>query len=289
MKVLYATDAFPAAIDAGVALERWLEPGKVRVTVLSVVHSGSLIPEHLVQELDSRSVRHQQAFEIVESAVTKLRDAGFEATPEIAEGHPGREIVDIAERGSYDLIVLGAGSHSWIKTRMLGSVSDYVVHSAPCSVMVVHEIDDGLDNCMLLAVDGSRHSNRATQMIADAFDPRRCKVEVVSVASVLAPALAPVPGAVAVLPMSDTDRTAALDLAEGFVADAAGSLRVRGFEITTRVLTGSPGPTIVDEGMSGGFDLVVLGARGHGPLVSAVFGSVSDPVLRKSRAALVAR
>ena len=289
MKVLYATDAFPAAIDAGVALERWLDPIKVRVTVLSVVHSGSLLPEHLIQELDSRSVRHQQAFEIVESAVTRLRDAGFEVTPEIAEGHPGREIVDIAERGNYDLIVVGAGSHSWVKTRMLGSVSNYVAHSAPCSVMVVHEIDDGLDNQALLAVDGSRHSERATQVIADAFDARRCKIEVVSVASVLAPVLAPVPGAVTMLPLSESERTAALDVAETTVLDAAGSLRVRGFEITSRVLTGTPGPTIVDEGLSGGFDLVALGARGHGPLVSAVFGSVSDPVLRKSRAALVAR
>lgn len=289
MKVLYATDAFPSALQAGVAIKRWIDSMKVRVTALSVVHANSLAPQHLLLELDPRSVRAEQAFDIVQGAVSTLRDGGFEATPEIAEGHPGREIVGAAERGEYDLIVLGAGSHSWLKTRMLGSVSNYVVHSAHCSVLVVHEIEDDVDNKVLLAVDGSTFSSRAAEVIAKTLDSRRCKVEVLSVASVLAPVLAPVPGAVTMLPLGEAERTAALDLAEGFTTEAADLLRERNFDVTTQVLAGPPGPTIVDQGLSGGFDLVALGARGRGPLLSAVLGSVSDPVVRKSRAALVAR
>ena len=68
MKVLYATDAFPASLDAGIALERWLDPMKVRVTVLSVTHSGSLIPAHLVPELDPKPVRRDQSVEIAMTA-----------------------------------------------------------------------------------------------------------------------------------------------------------------------------------------------------------------------------
>ena len=289
MKVLYATDAFPPALDAGVALERWIDPIKVRLTALSVIHSGSLIPDHLLVELDPKSVRRQQAIEIVESAAERLRDAGFEVTPEIGEGHPGREIVRVAEGGGYDLVVLGAGRHSWLRTHLLGSVSNYVVHSAPCSVMVVHELDSGIDNRMLLAVDGSAHSNRAVRTIASAFDARRWKIEAVSVASVLAPVLAPVPGAVAMMPLSETERAAVFDAAEKVTDRAADELRHRGFDVSTRVLAGPAGPTVVEEGLAGGFDLVAVGARGHGPLLSAVLGSVSDPVVRRSRAALIAR
>jgi nucleotide-binding universal stress UspA family protein len=289
MKVLYATDAFPAALDAGVALERWFDPMKVRVTVLSVTHTGSLIPPHLAPELDPKPVRRDQSVEIAMTATARLRDAGFEANPQVAEGHPGREIVAVAERGAYDLVVMGAGSHSWLKTHLLGSVSNYVVHSSPSSVMVVHDLDDGIDNRMLVAVDGSVHSDRAVTLAAGVLDPRRCTVEVLSVASVLAPVIAPVPGAVTMLPLNDEERIAALEVAERATESAAEEFRRAGFEVTPTTISGAPGPTIVDRGLSGGSDLVVVGARGHGPLMSAVLGSVSDPVVRRSRAALVAR
>ena len=289
MKVLYATDAFPAALDAGVALERWFDPIKARVTVLSVTHTGSLIPPHLAPELDPKTVRRDQSVEISMTATARLRAGGFEAYPQVAEGHPGREIVAAAERGGYDLVVMGAGSHSWLKTHLLGSVSNYVVHSSPSSVMVVHDLDDGHENSVLLAVDGSAHSDRAVTLAAGVLDPRRCSVEVLSVASVLAPVIAPVPGAVTMLPLSDEERIAALDAAEKVTERAAAELGRAGFDVTATTLTGAAGPTVVDRGLSGGFDLVVVGARGRGPLISAVLGSVSDPVVRRSRAALVAR
>jgi nucleotide-binding universal stress UspA family protein len=59
-------------------------------------------------------------------------------THEILNGPPDKMIVELAKEWGADLIVVGShGRGFW--GRMLGSVSDGVVHHAPCSVMVVRQ------------------------------------------------------------------------------------------------------------------------------------------------------
>lgn len=52
-------------------------------------------------------------------------------------GNPRLEICDLAKTWNADLILMGSCGHSGLKELVLGSVSNYVVHHAPCSVMVV--------------------------------------------------------------------------------------------------------------------------------------------------------
>ncbi len=51
-------------------------------------------------------------------------------------GDPAEEIVKTAEKEEVDLIVLGTGKNRLDK-RLLGSVSEKVIHSAPCTVLLV--------------------------------------------------------------------------------------------------------------------------------------------------------
>jgi nucleotide-binding universal stress UspA family protein len=53
-------------------------------------------------------------------------------------GHPSDEIVDLAEAEGADLIVVGSRGLSSFQGLLVGSVSDRVVHRAPCPVTVVH-------------------------------------------------------------------------------------------------------------------------------------------------------
>ena len=55
----------------------------------------------------------------------------------LIEGHAVQEIVKAAKEGSFDLIVLGARGISHIREMFLGSVTDGVIHHAPCPVLVV--------------------------------------------------------------------------------------------------------------------------------------------------------
>lgn len=57
------------------------------------------------------------------------------------EGNPANEILSEAERGQYDLVVVGATGARDLKHRMLGSVSSKVAWNAPCSVLIVREAE----------------------------------------------------------------------------------------------------------------------------------------------------
>lgn len=52
---------------------------------------------------------------------------------------PGRSIVQLARRWEADLILLGRRGRRGLAEMVLGSVSNYVLHNAPCSVLIVQE------------------------------------------------------------------------------------------------------------------------------------------------------
>lgn len=54
----------------------------------------------------------------------------------LLEGNPADEIVKLAEKEEVDIIVLGTGKNI-VDKKLLGSVSEKVVHSAPCTILLV--------------------------------------------------------------------------------------------------------------------------------------------------------
>lgn len=62
---------------------------------------------------------------------------GLEADYEYGIGEPGKLICERAERYGVDLIVIGRRGRRGISEILLGSVSNYVTHHAPCHVLVV--------------------------------------------------------------------------------------------------------------------------------------------------------
>ncbi|MEL7316907.1 MAG: universal stress protein [Cyanobacteria bacterium P01_A01_bin.123] len=66
---------------------------------------------------------------------------GIAATFEQPYGRPGPAICKTAETDQIDLIVIGSHGRTGLREVLLGSVSNHVLHHAPCSVMVVHPDD----------------------------------------------------------------------------------------------------------------------------------------------------
>ena len=52
-------------------------------------------------------------------------------------GNPGRSICELASTWEADLILVGSRGLKGLKEMFLGSVSNYVTHHAPCSVLIV--------------------------------------------------------------------------------------------------------------------------------------------------------
>jgi len=75
---------------------------------------------------------------IVLNKVEKMgKRAGVKITTKMVEGIPDEEIIKIARKN--DLIVMGSKGKTALDRILLGSVSEKVVHYAPCPVMIVRE------------------------------------------------------------------------------------------------------------------------------------------------------
>ena len=88
-----------------------------------------------VSEAAERQAEHAcgTAKEVIQNS---SRNGGPAVVHEVVKGNAEQEVVDIAKARGADLIVVGShGRGFW--GRLLGSVSDAVVHHAPCSVLVV--------------------------------------------------------------------------------------------------------------------------------------------------------
>ena len=62
----------------------------------------------------------------------------------LKDGHAVKEILNTCKEGQFDLIVMGARGHTLlthiVEGLRLGSVSDNVVHHAPCPVLIIRAL-----------------------------------------------------------------------------------------------------------------------------------------------------
>lgn len=74
----------------------------------------------------------------LEWIVRKAKADGLEASCDVYQGRAGRQLCKAAQDWNADLIVMGCRGLAQPLEMMVGSVSHYVNHRAPCSVYVVH-------------------------------------------------------------------------------------------------------------------------------------------------------
>ena len=60
----------------------------------------------------------------------------IEAKALVKMGDPGEVIVDTCMEGDYDLIIMGSRGFGTFRQMVMGSVSQSVLHHAPCSVLI---------------------------------------------------------------------------------------------------------------------------------------------------------
>jgi nucleotide-binding universal stress UspA family protein len=146
MKILLATDGDRQS-DAAVDMLRnfaLVDGDEILVVTvidmaipMSVDVSGGYLPDTGEFEASAR----ENAAEILERAAQKLRVAlanGVRIDTRVLFGSPDSRIVEAAREMQPDLIVLVSHGHNRLERIFLGSVSDSVMHHAPCSVLIVH-------------------------------------------------------------------------------------------------------------------------------------------------------
>jgi nucleotide-binding universal stress UspA family protein/nitrite reductase/ring-hydroxylating ferredoxin subunit len=89
------------------------------------------------------------------------RPGAAEIHPETLQGDPAEKIVELAERGPVDLVVVGNRGLTGARRMLLGSVPNRVAHEAPVDVLIAKTVGRTIDDLVpghggLVDVDGRR-------------------------------------------------------------------------------------------------------------------------------------
>jgi nucleotide-binding universal stress UspA family protein len=122
------------ALEFGIAIAK---SAKAKITILEVIEDFGPLPgyyEAAPPGKDRVKWISEQRFDKVH---TILDDSTIQWDRKVAEGYAADEILNTAEQGKYDMIVIGSRGMGAVGRFLVGSVSDRVVHHAHCSVTVV--------------------------------------------------------------------------------------------------------------------------------------------------------
>ncbi len=148
MKVLIATDGSKYSVEAGrefCQLVSMSDVSAIKIVSATEQRATALDDQIFVaSELYSRMTL--EATKAARSATDELRDlivdvlgkdSSVTIETEVIADSPREAIVRVATEWEADLIVVGSHGYGFWDRMLLGSVSDAVVHHAPCSVLVV--------------------------------------------------------------------------------------------------------------------------------------------------------
>ncbi len=94
--------------------------------------------DDLRAELETIEASARSELELMAPSAAQ-REAIGTITRHMANGHPANEIVAVADRIGADLIVMGTRGKSALRRALVGSVTERVVRTAPCTVVCVKQ------------------------------------------------------------------------------------------------------------------------------------------------------
>jgi nucleotide-binding universal stress UspA family protein len=143
MKILLPVDGSSLALEAVQFVVRMRQDGLNLSVVLANVQEAANLFELLVAN-DVETIERacaQAGLHALQSARDVLDGAGLEYECEVAKGDPAHTIVEMSERFECDMIVMGARGISAMRSAMMGSVSNEVLHASPVPVVIVKAVE----------------------------------------------------------------------------------------------------------------------------------------------------
>jgi nucleotide-binding universal stress UspA family protein len=217
-----------------------------------------LLQEEAEAELAAKMERLRQA----------AQARGVELRGNIRLGEePYREIVAEARDRQADLVVLRRrGKRSYLANMLIGEMVHTVTGHAPCDVLIVPRSAQLWSHAIVLATDGSVHSDRATTVAAVLAVRYGLLLTVVSAAE---------------------DENGDNDVARSHVDRALAVIRAAGAHATGRVVVGKPYEAILAVAEATGADLMVVGRRGVNRVERILVGSTSERVAGYANSAVL--
>lgn len=239
-----------------------------------------------VQEVQKDAL--EQARQFLSKVEKTLSCQDVHVYPLVKKGFPGEEILKTIRAKGIDLVVLGTRGYSKATGILLGSVSQWVLQEAPCSVLIAGKMPREKKNAqgmkVLLATDGSPDSRAAVDFVKKVELPASSQITILHVVK---------------KHVYETEQTLTADSTQEdeFAKLAEELLAIRGREGAklleqTRKALSSPGLTIQERLVYGNAapeilktarylrpDLIVMGSRGTTGVKRVFLGSVSSKVV----------
>lgn len=297
MKILLAYDGSACSEHAVDELPRLGLPADATAVVLSIADVwlpppgfeaavvDAPIAPGLAMLRDKTSHLLQEAQALAETGATRLHKLfpGWRVEARSDADSPGWATVRYAEELASDLVVVGSHGRGALGRVLLGSVSQRVLTSAPCSVHVSRPREHPAEGPrrVLVAVDGSRDSITAVRELAKRAWPRDTQFRVAAVLDTRIESVVAWPGIFPsewAMSREASPRAWICHLVEHF----SRVLYDAGLKVETEVLDGEPKQALVSHAESWRSDLIVLGAHGlhHGQQRSV--GSVAGAVAARA-------
>jgi nucleotide-binding universal stress UspA family protein len=144
MKILLPVDGSEVSLEAVRCVIRMARAGLETSVVLANVQEAAtlyeLVVAHDPQVLAQVSAAAGAHTLLAAQALLDAADVSYES--EVASGDPAHTIIDILERYECDMVVMGASGTSSLRSALLGSVSNEVLHAAPVPVMIVKAVEE---------------------------------------------------------------------------------------------------------------------------------------------------
>ena len=237
-----------------------------RVTVLHVVpHAIRHLPMEFAQQVPD-SIRKEMEGWFLQRGKQALEEAKrlFAGNAKLDSmlvefANPAETILKVAREKKSDIIVIGNRGTGEIEEFTLGSVADKVLRYAECTVLIVKR--GTAISKILVAVDGSKHAQKALEYAVQLAPKYKASVTLINVAQTVYPYL---------------KADAAKSIGELIVSEAA--RQVKELKVDKRVEIGDPTKTILEVAKNENYDLIALGCRGLNPAERFLLGCVSDKV-----------
>lgn len=207
----------------------------------------------------------------------------------VTEGVPGAEILRLIAEYHIDLVVLGTRRRSPISSFLLGSVSEWVLNEAPCSVLIVRgkirprKSTKGLN--ILMATDGSLDAQGAIEFAGKVGFPPTTVLTLLHVVRKKVHQTAQLVTTDGIQPA--TFKKIAEDLLQArgregttLLEATRNALNCPGLKIVENLAFGHEAEEVLKAAKRTRADLVVMGSRGLTGLRRFLLGSVSNKVTR---------
>ena len=281
MSILVATDF---SDDARSALRMAAAEAKKRGVHLSVLHCVDSVGEKWEYLEDAPENVEQQ---VKKAARKRLEEEFDDAVPRekqpkvddflVLEGHAAEGIVETANSGDFELVVVGATGGGALARLVLGSTAEEVVRASETPVLVVPAGSDPDSIARILAPVDLSECSRASLLVASERARREAAELLVMHVSTL-PA-----GALALMEWepSEEERQAHRNFTSQQFADFMASVDLEGLDYDEVIRFGAPDREIVQAARDRDADLIVMGTHGRRGFERLFLGSTATKVLRR--------